>query len=603
MGLHIQNLYPFGTVYVCFTYFKPNCDNANSQFEKLGWWKLLYGQTAELMTGDLTTGNEYYTFYADCTDGATWSGPYIRMVSDQVFDQCEFDDTGMTRSVGFRLLDVGDADDYTVQLAPAGFTTQGGLTGIWRADDGGLYYVNQYANSVWWGGLSTDGEFFNGLSFCNVFSGTLSGNAINGTWADVPRGATNNSGNLQLVVTSDSNGTPIAITKAASTGGFSASTWSKVGNTRPAPREIFDVFDKVMKNQNDSTPVWCQDHSLGDNLKPARIYPAVLFGNLSFSELPHVNWLQATGLTYQNFVCVGDPKPDGDLNFDIQVDVNQLPQDWPIGWQTNHGVNQSNFEAKMSSDDPSWRLHCETIMYGGTAECGNDAHFNDPPLLPGWQQMGGNSVLVNGLPLNGQIWYEAVQLDDSTTRIDNLNDLSLDRGRAVRVTGILALDCGHSNWLAAPCHPCSEDDSGEHNQEMHPVMAIDFITATSQENLSGAWADQYGLTYYIRQIESEIWWVALSPPLDCRLGIVFHGTISDTGSIQGTSVFLPLGTEFHPPQFLNCQVSEDKKSLLYSDGTSFLTKLYDRGTPPTRGDSGRRRSKRRGITAPTMKAK
>jgi hypothetical protein len=27
--------------------------------------------------------------------------------------------------------------------------------------------------------------------------------------------------------------------------------------------------------------------------------------------------------------------------------------------------------------------------------------IDDPPLVPGWQEMDGNSVLVNGRPLNG----------------------------------------------------------------------------------------------------------------------------------------------------------------------------------------------------------
>ena len=54
------------------------------------------------------------------------------------------------------------------------------LTGLWNADDGGLYYIRQVGDQVWWAGFtstnSTQGylDFFKGLHFVNVFRGTLS---------------------------------------------------------------------------------------------------------------------------------------------------------------------------------------------------------------------------------------------------------------------------------------------------------------------------------------------------------------------------------------------------------------------------------------------
>jgi len=130
---------------------------------------LEYGETVELVSGDLTDGYEYYTYYAESSDGAAWDGPYIRKITDNIFNQCEFDDTNMTRSAGFALIDVNGSDDIVLQLTPPAFQSQTGLTGAWTCDDGGTYYLRQDGNTIWWAGLSGDRNLQQGLSFCNVF--------------------------------------------------------------------------------------------------------------------------------------------------------------------------------------------------------------------------------------------------------------------------------------------------------------------------------------------------------------------------------------------------------------------------------------------------
>lgn len=101
------------------------------------------------------------------------------------------------------------------------------LTGSWAATDVGTYYVRQIGNTIWWLGLSSD----QGLTFANVFQGTLQGHpiivppvantagkasaraskravvvrpapawplAINGSWASLPLGGTQGNGDLSL---------------------------------------------------------------------------------------------------------------------------------------------------------------------------------------------------------------------------------------------------------------------------------------------------------------------------------------------------------------------------------------------------------------------
>jgi hypothetical protein len=69
------------------------------------------------------------------------------------------------------------------------------VSGIWRADDGGTYYVRQVGDQVWWFGESADGK-----SWANVYNGKRTANRIDGSWADVPKGTSSNSGKLALDV-------------------------------------------------------------------------------------------------------------------------------------------------------------------------------------------------------------------------------------------------------------------------------------------------------------------------------------------------------------------------------------------------------------------
>ena len=92
------------------------------------------------------------------------------------------------------------------------------LTGVWDCDDGGKYYLRQLGSSLWWYGeldpLSP--------SWSNVMYGTISGNTINGNWADVPKGSIMQNGEMELRI--ESANRLVAIHK---TGGFAGSVWTR----------------------------------------------------------------------------------------------------------------------------------------------------------------------------------------------------------------------------------------------------------------------------------------------------------------------------------------------------------------------------------------
>jgi hypothetical protein len=100
------------------------------------------------------------------------------------------------------------------------------LTGVWRANDGGTYWIRQIGSTkIWWVGFSGSPDTPTmGRSFSNVFTGTIVGTTITGTWVDVPRGTTAGSGTLRLAIKGST-----ALVKTYSSGGFGGSIWRRSG--------------------------------------------------------------------------------------------------------------------------------------------------------------------------------------------------------------------------------------------------------------------------------------------------------------------------------------------------------------------------------------
>ena len=72
------------------------------------------------------------------------------------------------------------------------------LTGDWKASTGENIYIRQVNNTIWYYGES--GATGNWTS---VGYGTLKGNTINLSWADVPKGKASLMGTVTLSITSD----------------------------------------------------------------------------------------------------------------------------------------------------------------------------------------------------------------------------------------------------------------------------------------------------------------------------------------------------------------------------------------------------------------
>ncbi len=88
------------------------------------------------------------------------------------------------------------------QNGSAQLTQNINLTGTWKANDGGTYYIRNIGNDVWWLGISSNDD---GKTFSNVLKGQIHINnkTITADWSDIPKGTNGYNGKLTLAI--DSN--------------------------------------------------------------------------------------------------------------------------------------------------------------------------------------------------------------------------------------------------------------------------------------------------------------------------------------------------------------------------------------------------------------
>jgi hypothetical protein len=413
----------------------------------------------------------------------------------------------------------------------------GDLTGVWQCDDGGLYYIRQAGDGlVTWAGLQDSG-FHKGMEFANVFSGSLSDDGlVTGQWADVPRGATASSGTMVLAIADDAPGLRLLRVDPDTTGGFGGSTWLPTGSLLE-PQDIADLAGRVQR----------YDVPLGQNNPPCRDF-TVMWGSIWQPVGPS---LPPDPYDYCSFVSSGSGDlgsifgwgGDGDFTFmfgvrwDTEYPNATDPGDfWNHGWVTEQPSEFS--EPPVTLIARLWekwgRFHCEAAMYGRENNL-VDCAWEPRNLLPGWNERSGWSVLVNGRPVEGKL--TVINPDDPETLILRFplwpdgQPVDLKPGVVARVTGVVADDAGHGSKTSP---------------EIHPVYAIDvqqdFTLPRAQPvTLSGVWHGSDNGTYYVRQLDREVWWLGLSRDQGRSFANVFRGSVSESGPVQGTWVDVPMG--------------------------------------------------------------
>jgi hypothetical protein len=422
------------------------------------------------------------------------------------------------------------------------------LTGVWSSEDGAIYFIRQIDQTIWWVEMSSPAEFHPGIAYTNVFYGVFDQAAmlLRGDWADVPRGGILQSGTaleFDVVQITVAGGGPAALElrRRAGTGGPFGATLVK--QDRPAYSGDIGIFYRMdHARRNDGG-------SMHDHLKPYKNH-VVVFGTIQNGE--GVGFPPDQPRDYCSFIAApwwhnGDP-PDGDINFDIQVDRANLdtqPAFWTDGWFNSADLIRAKLDHSSPQDEgfPPFtnHIHMEIIMYGHDATAEN-CSAGGAVLFPGWQEAtGGNSVLVNGRPVGANIVFSNPAA---------IGGRQLVPGPRVRVTGAMILDC-HKDIpdITGDCH---DGDADVHNVEIHPVYSVDFVQdfglPRPGANLTGVWAADDVGTYYVRQIGDAVWWLGLSR--DWSLGTsgdpgrpfanIFRGTRGADGTIQGQWADVPI---------------------------------------------------------------
>ena len=413
------------------------------------------------------------------------------------------------------------------------------LTGIWNSNEGTTYYLRQVGNTLWWAGFNGDpnspipvlaNQFHRGIISAQVLRGTISGLTVIGDWAEIPRQATATlrDGSIQLQI----RGSGTRLHVQSQSGGLRLTDLTRTGKPFQVcadvagNRDIVCRFDHVLKNTTET--LIGTDESLLDNLKPYKDY-AVVFGTVAEQVTNQSGFGRTT--TCADFYRQKD-FGDGDLELDFIADTANLdaqPNFWRTGWINDY----HNIMDKLSFLKN--RIHTETIMFGRSHKACTPG---DPVWLPGWGETNGNGALFQSVPIAGDVQQSGPQTF--------VRGIPVQPGSRVRITGTIALDCGHG-----PLSPCFETDNDPTNNdtknlEMHPVYSIDALQDFTQPRpdaqLTGTWAADDVGTYYVRQIGNVVWWLGLSSDEGIAFTNVFKGYVqAGSPTIQGDWASLPLG--------------------------------------------------------------
>ena len=108
-------------------------------------------------------------------------------------------------------------------------STKYDLTGVWKCDDGGTYYLRQIGDTLWWYGESAPVMPDNGARWSNIVVGSIYGNTIDLQWRGVPKGDAlpNGKQSVGILFLNIVSNDELRATKKTS--GFGGSHWTRSG--------------------------------------------------------------------------------------------------------------------------------------------------------------------------------------------------------------------------------------------------------------------------------------------------------------------------------------------------------------------------------------
>ena len=118
MSLRFCNNYP-STIWTTIAFFSADCGGDGQPYEKVGWWPISPGACLEVFSGDLQDVGQFWYYHAEADDGASWDGEFGTDATNAAFDRCwDIGTTNDDRELGYRELDIGGSNDYTLTFIP-----------------------------------------------------------------------------------------------------------------------------------------------------------------------------------------------------------------------------------------------------------------------------------------------------------------------------------------------------------------------------------------------------------------------------------------------------------------------------------------------------
>lgn len=287
---------------------------------------------------------------------------------------------------------------------------QADLTGVWSCDDGGLYYIRQFGDTVWWYGEQSSSN----PAFSNVATGTVDGNTISLDWADVPKGQTTGSGILVLNVESTDR-----LTAIQKTGGFGGSVWTRMAISpanpaQPGPTSTSmqsgggtQLLDHAMASNVDESSSEIITRTTAFSASDDKAYSWLSLGNIGTSKIEWM-WYSPDNNTY-NMNSFDIPMPTSGDHWDnyrifsyIKIagfNAANLPGDWHVDVYLD-GQKLLTEQFTLGASGPG------TSLPGPTASVPVSPGMGEPtPTTPGTNATGptttgSNESLTTSLGLN-----------------------------------------------------------------------------------------------------------------------------------------------------------------------------------------------------------
>ncbi|MGB5100326.1 MAG: choice-of-anchor C family protein [Methanothrix sp.] len=231
----------------------------------------------------------------------------------------------------------GPALDNVRVMPPGGDgpNTDVNLTGVWSCDDGGIYYIRQLEDIVWWDGE----EASDNPSWANVARGTIRGDTVTLDYADVPEGNSDGYGTLVLDIIS--NDELKAREKPESYGG---SRWVRSSNEPQPPPVVTNPWDDPYVRQ--LIDEWLQQQ----DKCAKKIYPSTYIDK----------WCLLcgdTGKTTLSCVHTPDHPPDWD-NYHYLWVQNECKNYYPYRVQDYVNRRQSGSSFEDLAECKGWDAGC-----------------------------------------------------------------------------------------------------------------------------------------------------------------------------------------------------------------------------------------------------